>query len=212
MRLLMLLLLLSNVSFAADRKKIRSIAERNTFVIFNLETQGRGSAFAVIDQKGNMRFITNAHVCYGGKRMYAYEYESTMNVIKVDDKKDLCEFTAPYTFSGNGLRIGKNPRIGDSVHVSGYPAHSRGNFVMTDGEIYAKVNNARSCDDTLTRCTETTALATTAMSGFGGSGGSAVNDNGELVGIVFSIHPFAPMANVGFAHVIDITILKEFLK
>lgn len=213
-RILLLVALISSTSLAKTRKEVRKEVKNNTFLVMSPEDGSSGSSFSVIDSNGKVRIVTNAHVCNSAKTMYAEDI-GILPVVKIDQKNDLCELEAPVTIT-HGLKIGKQPEPGDAVYTAGYPYNYNQNFTMQDGEIVALFQN-KSCDmldpKNPKKCSTVDSFLTTALSGSGGSGGPAVNDNGEVIGVVFSVFAthISRQGAVGHAAIIRGSVLKNFL-
>lgn len=146
---------------------------------------GTGSAFAVLDRQGVVRYVTAGHVCAeavlaskAAVREAAVLQDGTArySVHRRRMKDDLCELklqsgTPPVPFT-----LAEAAEPGTKIRILGYPVGIRFQC-MTTGEILGRIK-----EDWLDGLTTLLLLHGDAY--FGNSGGPVVNEEDEVVGVL----------------------------
>jgi len=149
---------------------------RSTYRVYVLSTDGSVSTGSGV-QVAASRILTNCHVVANAKEVVV-EHSATgqklpARGVSTDQGRDACVLEvigAP----GKPVQQARFVSNGDTVHVLGYPQSSR--LIVSEGKVLEadfKFNND-------------TAIHTSNYCAPGASGGPLLNDEGELVGLIFA--------------------------
>lgn len=171
-----LLLILASVgligcSTISEDTLIQNVSKTNVKPIFKIDGNRTCSSVFLV-YKNKVRHVTNAHCCDVGP-MY-FEGVGTEQV-KKSPNVDLCELKHS-KMPTDGVKLSQeNPQIGSKVYIVGFPMYH--DFSISFGRITSnKTTN-------IIPMMELPIIMTNAFTYYGNSGGAALNEKGELVGI-----------------------------
>jgi V8-like Glu-specific endopeptidase len=154
------------------------------------ESKGHCSS-TFINYKNKIRHITNAHCC----TKTTYYNEEMVRFKQIDNKNDLCELQHNSMLKFGISLSNREIKIDDSIIHIGYPF----NYILTKS-----IGNISSFNNTNNKNNQSLTL-TNALTLPGMSGGAAVNEYGELVGII------SQSDTLGQGRFIELSVLKRFL-
>ena len=194
-----LLLLLASIgligcSTISEDTLIQNVAKTNVKPIFTLDG-ARVCSSVLLTHNGKIRHVTNAHCCDVG--IIYYEGVATEQV-KKNPSVDLCELKHS-RLPKDGIKLSENnPQIGSKVYIVGFPMYH--DFSISFGRITSnKTTN-------IIPMMELPIIMTNAFTYYGNSGGAALNEKGELVGITAITVP-----GVWIGGFVPVDVLKSFL-
>lgn len=217
--------------YNAMKPNLRQLANRNVLMITNEAGTGGGTAFYVKGPSGKTYVMTNNHICVlvQKQKLVLHSYSGKkfpVKVIKTDEAKDLCIIE---TSSKQGLYLAQTSALYQQYHLFGNPhlyrwVHEKGEF-FDIGNIslvhHIITPEDSKCDEKYMRkeminmfffnlevCMTIHPSMLSNIKSFPGNSGSPIlNDNGDVVGVLFAGDN---RTNYGF--VIPLSTVKEFLK
>lgn len=174
-RPLMTVLILSTLIMSCSELLVKTKEQNIVFVAKNyikkVKTLDGGHCSSIfVNYKNKVRHITNAHCC---KTPLVYE-EKVVEFLKIDTVNDLCEL-GHNSLPSSGVNISYHtPEVTDNVHAIGFPGMYE--LTISDGKIVSGLYESPLNGQKLYRTTTFTIP--------GSSGGAAVDDNGDLLGVV----------------------------
>jgi hypothetical protein len=229
------LALASEAQAGWDTLEIRESMEKSVFQVSpQKEPETVGTAFTVKAPSGKVYTLTNRHICDDSKDGYLYFFNSDeklvgkRKILEKYNKHDLCLLEA--------MKDSPPITVADKVHIEhiavvghplGYPLTAViGDLVGTrDIQIEDSGTSPDDCEKLPNRklhmdpmrlmfeqdprvCVfSAPAYATTVINGPGGSGSPAINQDEELIGVMF-----AYSSEVAWGKLVPLDFVKDFLK
>jgi len=211
--LAILSVLLSSCIFNSvpSRLQLRNEIAAHVFKVMKSPIEGNGgTGFEVMAPSGATFVMTNAHVCNillaDGTSKIAWVSNGLIamprRVVAISDEKDLCLLEG--ISGGMGLKVSKDaPQVGEWLHVVGHP--KLGPLIMSSGEFYEVCTINVAGPRMSTPSVKRGSYCTTAVADVGSSGSPAVNEYGEVIGVLFAVDGKSRAA------LVSLTDVKDFL-
>lgn len=189
----LLLLVFIMVTSANDPRSIEKKVVYNAkhYVKKVFTSDGGHCSSTFVKYKNKVRYLTNAHCCKTDLSLDG----SPVSFIKIDIQNDLCELSSSNMLK-DGLNLSSTDiQITDIVYTVGFPANY--DLTLDKGRV-AAINYISTVNNQVL-------VATTAFSFGGSSGGAALNEYGNLIGIVSQAN------GLGKGYFIPLKTIRDFL-